>query len=263
MSAVAKLRPEPEAPVLDPLAKLREPFPPHQISRLPKPTKKQTDEVRDDFKKGIRCKECNSWHHPDVVHLDYVGHAALTDRLLDTDPLWSWEPAGYAPDGLPAFDRTGGLWIKLTVCGVTRLGYGAADGKTGGDAVKEIIGDALRNAAMRFGAALDLWHKGDLHPSDDGDTGSPPREPSKAAPKLNAAPTLKERADKLERAMKAAEATPVLRKVYSLASGLCAELDEKDPERLAELEALYERRFDELETAAKPDLGIGADEIPY
>lgn len=34
---------------------------------------------------------------------------------------------------------------------------------SGGDAVKEVIGDALRNAAMRFGAALDLWHKGDLH----------------------------------------------------------------------------------------------------
>jgi hypothetical protein len=29
--------------------------------------------------------------------------------------------------------------------------------------MKERIGDALRNAAMRFGAALDLWHKGDLH----------------------------------------------------------------------------------------------------
>jgi hypothetical protein len=29
--------------------------------------------------------------------------------------------------------------------------------------MKERIGDALRNAGMRFGAALDLWHKGDLH----------------------------------------------------------------------------------------------------
>src|SRR5690606_24225265 len=35
---------------------------------------------------------------------------------------------------------------------------------------KEVIGDALRNAAMRFGAALDLWHKGDLH-ADDGAQG--------------------------------------------------------------------------------------------
>ena len=29
--------------------------------------------------------------------------------------------------------------------------------------MKERIGDALRNAAMRFGAALELWHKGELH----------------------------------------------------------------------------------------------------
>jgi hypothetical protein len=146
-----------------PLALLRKPFEPHHISKLPKPTKAQTDAVKADYKKGIRCKICGSWHHPDVDHLDYVGHAALTDRLLDTDPYWYWEPAGFTPEGLPAHDRNGGLWIKLTVCGITRYGYGAADGKTGGDAVKEIIGDALRNAAMRFGAALDLWHKGDLH----------------------------------------------------------------------------------------------------
>jgi len=33
--------------------------------------------------------------------------------------------------------------------------------------MKELIGDALRNAAMRFGAALDLWHKGgDLYSQD-------------------------------------------------------------------------------------------------
>jgi hypothetical protein len=151
------------------LAKLREPFAPNHISKLPKPTKAQTEAVRADFKKGIRCKECGSWHHPDVVHLDYVGHAALTDRLLDTDPHWSWEPVAFR-DGLPAFDQTGGLWIKLTVCGVTRLGYGHAASKQGvdpGAREKEVIGDALRNAAMRFGAALDLWHKGDLHGDDD------------------------------------------------------------------------------------------------
>lgn len=117
------------------LAKLREPFPEHQISYLPK----------------------------GGVKLAYVGHAALTDRLLEVDPSWAWEPLAYGPDGLPAIDECGGLWIKLTVCGVTRLGYGDAQGKTGGNAMKERIGDALRNAAMRFGAALDLWHKGELH----------------------------------------------------------------------------------------------------
>ena len=119
----------------DKLQDLRKPFPDHQISYLPKGGTK----------------------------LAYVGHAALTDRLLDVDPSWTWEPLAMSPHGLPVMDDIGGMWIRLTVCGVTRLGYGHAGNKQGGDAIKEIIGDALRNAAMRFGAALELWHKGDLH----------------------------------------------------------------------------------------------------
>lgn len=175
MNNVAKLKPDADAPA-DPLAKMREPFPDNQISKLPKETGKQRDQRLEDQKKGVwpkRCGVCGGLHHSNAVHLDYVGHAALTDRLLDVDPHWSWEPMALTAEGLPAFDRSGGLWIKLTICGVTRIGYGCADGKTGGDAVKEIIGDALRNGGMRFGAALDLWHKGVLHepgsPGDDGD----------------------------------------------------------------------------------------------
>lgn len=146
---------------------MREAFPANQISKLPKPTKQQTQEVKDNYKVGIRCDVCGQWHHPKVVHLDYVGHAALTDRLLDCDPNWGWEPLAVGADGYPVIDKDGGMWIKLTVCGVTRLGYGDAQGKTGGDAMKERIGDALRNAAMRFGAALELWHKGNLHEEED------------------------------------------------------------------------------------------------
>lgn len=123
------------ADMSDALQKLRAPFPANQISYLPK----------------------------GGVKLAYVGHAALTDRLLDTDPAWTWEPLSIGANGLPVLDESGGLWIKLNVCGVTRLGYGDAGQKKGGDAMKERIGDALRNAAMRFGAALDLWHKGELH----------------------------------------------------------------------------------------------------
>ena len=126
---------------IDRLLGMRAPFPENQISYLPK----------------------------GGVKLAYVGHAALTDRLLDTDPAWTWEPLALNAQGLPALDDCGGLWIKLTVCGVTRLGYGDAGAKKGGDAMKERIGDALRNAAMRFGAALDLWHKGDLHAHTDDD----------------------------------------------------------------------------------------------
>lgn len=90
------------------------------------------------------------------VQLDYVGHAAVTDRLLSVDPEWNWEPMGVTPEGLPALDREGNLWIRLTIHGHTRLGVG--DGRS----MKEKIGDALRNASMRFGVALDLWSKDEL-----------------------------------------------------------------------------------------------------
>lgn len=145
---------------------LRSPFDAKHISKLPKGTKAQNQCPANE---KVNCKICGGWHHPKVIHLDYVGHAALTDRLLDADSLWNWEPMAFK-DGLPAFDATGGLWIKLTVCGHTRPGYGHAEKseyKEIGSREKEVIGDALRNAAMRFGAALDLWHKGDLHPDED------------------------------------------------------------------------------------------------
>jgi hypothetical protein len=176
-------KPEKPEPVTG-LALLRQPFPANQISKLPKETGKQRDARLADQKNNKwpdKCGVCGGYHHPKAVHLDYVGHAALTDRLLDADPLWTWEPVTFGPNGLPALDSNGGMWIKLTVCGVTRLGYGSADGKSGGDAVKELIGDALRNAAMRFGAALDLWHKGDLHVSDEAE--EPKDEPKREEPK--------------------------------------------------------------------------------
>lgn len=152
------------------LARLREPFEPHQINKLPKPYKR-------DSQPG-NCKECGGWHGLPALHLDYVGHAALTDRLLEVDPEWSWEPLATGPDGLPVFDNFGGLWIRLTICGVTRMGYGDAQGKNGSNAVKEAIGDALRNAGMRFGAALDLWHKGDLHDAKEEQGNLPDSKPA-------------------------------------------------------------------------------------
>lgn len=170
---------------------LRAPFAANHISRLPKESRAQIDERKADRSKGVSCAICGSWHHRNAVHLDYVGHAALTDRLLDADPKWSWEPLAVDEFNLPRFDKSGGLWIKLTVCGVTRLGYGHADSKPNADAgarEKEVIGDALRNAAMRFGAALDLWHKGDLH--GDEETGeiapSAASKPAVAQPKAAA-----------------------------------------------------------------------------
>lgn len=103
------------------------------------------------------------------IQLDYVGHGAVTDRLLEVDPLWTWEPVAFDDAGLPLMERDENgnpisLWIRLTVKGVTRFGVGTCPGNQR-DAEKVLIGDAIRNAAMRFGVALDLWIKG--HAEDD------------------------------------------------------------------------------------------------
>jgi len=159
---------------------LREPFDDNQIGKLPKPLAWQTKKYKEDKSTGGKCMVCGGYHHKDVIHLDYVGHAALTDKLLDCDPKWTWKPVAFTDLGLPAFDQSGGLWIELTVLDVTRYGYGHAAGsewKDIGSREKEVIGDALRNAAMRFGAALDLWHKGDLHADDEGDEMTAPKKP--------------------------------------------------------------------------------------
>ena len=170
------------------LAKLRVPFPEEQINPLPKITcgecsRSRTKVCENPRHSKSKCKECGNYITQAHMHLDYVGHAELTNRLLDVDPLWDWEPLALDQRGLPQFDENGGLWIRLTVCGKTRLGYGDSQGKSGPNAIKEAIGDALRNAAMRFGAALDLWARSDLreaqseHPKtaeDDGRSGGAP-----------------------------------------------------------------------------------------
>ena len=158
------------------LAKLRELFPDHQVGKLAKGSKAQTQCQASEKK---NCPVCGGWHHPKMIHLDYVGHAALTDRLLDADPLWTWEPLAFTQEGLPCFDASGGLWIRLTVCGHSRIGYGhapASEYKEIGSREKEVIGDALRNSAMRFGAALELWHKGELHQKEEDGIQSEPKK---------------------------------------------------------------------------------------
>lgn len=179
--------PQPKtAPQPDPWERLRAPFAPEEIEKLPK-------QLRRNDENKARCEAgsfasadghyCGGWH-PRSVHLDYVGHAGVTMRLNEVDPKWSWTPmhvellpwverlverAAEAGDharvdelirehGAP-LTRDGGMWIRLTVLGVTRTGFGDSQGKTGPNATKEIIGDALRNAAMRFGVGTYLWSK--------------------------------------------------------------------------------------------------------
>lgn len=105
------------------------------------------------------------------------------------DPFWSWEPFALDETGLPSLDTDQfgapvGMWIRLTVCGVTRPGYGSVPSGQH-DAVKILIGDALRNAAQRFGVALAQWQKGDR---DNPAAENPVADPGqRAAPKHQAA----------------------------------------------------------------------------
>lgn len=84
---------------------------------------------------------------------------------------------------------------------------------------------------------------------DDGNAASGPvqrdarPEPKRTEPQ---APSLAQRADRLAATLEGVKTADELEKAYRLASGLCADLDAKDPERLAEINALYERRQDEL-----------------
>lgn len=133
----------------------------------------------------------SEWWSPDpalIAHLPrggtslaYLGHSDTTRALTECDPLWTWEPMGYDDAGQPVVERDGkgnavGLWAWLTVCGVRRPCYGSCDpGKR--DAVKELIGDAIRNGAMRFGVAGSLWSKADR----EGDKPAPAMKRSRKA----------------------------------------------------------------------------------
>ena len=150
---------------------LMKPFDPKLIDKLPRATINA-----DEYKKltKVSCDICGGYHpKASTIHLDYTGHAAVTQRLLEVDPEWNWEPIAIdCSTGAPTMTPEGGMWIKLTILGVTRRGYGNATMKFGpgkpltGDVMKELIGDAIRNGAMRFGVALDDWSKSDLHAVD-------------------------------------------------------------------------------------------------
>ena len=106
-----------------------------------------------------------SWGSP--VYLDYVGHADITKILIEVDPLWNWEPVAWE-HGRPAITERDGiatLWVRLTLLGKTMLGCGSVHA-TKEDLDKELIGDSLRNAAMRFGIALALWSNAEWAETD-------------------------------------------------------------------------------------------------
>ncbi len=91
--------------------------------------------------------------------LTYVGHAGITMRLNEVDPGWWWEPLSYTEQGQPQFAENG-LWMRLHVLGTSRIGFGDP-GRNGNtpNGIKEVIGDGIRNCAMRMGVGTYLWSK--------------------------------------------------------------------------------------------------------
>lgn len=140
---------------------LRKPFPKGTVGLLPKVTCRDCADKRATCQqhRKAQCPTCKNYVSSAHIHIDFVGHAAVTDRL-DTvvgPNDWNWEPMSFTDEGTPRLDRAGNLWIYLTIHGVKKPGVG--DGST---SAKELIGDAIRNAAMRFGVARDLWTKEEL-----------------------------------------------------------------------------------------------------
>jgi hypothetical protein len=114
---------------------------------------KLSDPFSKDGAKG-HCDECGKWHKLPAIHIDYVGHAYVTERLNAVDPAWTLEPSARHADGSPAFiveDGTYGVWARLLLNGVVREEYGE------GNTRKAAWSDVLKRCAMRFGVALDLW----------------------------------------------------------------------------------------------------------
>lgn len=159
---------------------LKKPFEPQELEKLPKQLRKNDDD-RGRCEQGSRYSAdghyCGGWHARSM-HLDYVGHAGITDRLNEVDPLWNWEPFALTPHGTPLCSD-GGMWGRLTVLGMTRIGFGDANGKQGPSATKEMIGDFIRNAAMRFGVATYLWSKSEA--ALEKKLAEEPPEPTRAA----------------------------------------------------------------------------------
>lgn len=182
------------------LGKLRAHFPEEIVGKLPKITCSQCSKGScGEGHKKATCPVCKAWISERHIHIDYIGHADVTDRILDVDPEWAWEPQATDPDPAslkaaidsgnpeivrmviknapPKFERAAngnpvGLWIWLTIGGATKAGVGSCP-VSQMDAEKVLIGDALRNAAMRFGVGTYLWAKGDRQdPAAENPTGA-------------------------------------------------------------------------------------------
>jgi hypothetical protein len=167
------------------LAVLRAPFDPAVVGKLPKVTCRDCSARNRDCTitshEKAWCPTCKTRVSTAHMHVDFVGHAVVTDRLLSVDPEWSWtwgvdDPATGRPSKELSIERTPdgepvALWMALTVGGITKRDVGYVEaGKS--EPMKLLVADALCRAAMRFGVALELWAKNGLE-STEAEPGQP------------------------------------------------------------------------------------------
>lgn len=101
-------------------------------------------------------------------------------------------------------------------------------------------------SAITYGRRYSLLAMTGAAPEDDdGNAASGPRQqPQREEPKP---PTLSERADAFVGILNSVETVADLEKAWAKGSKLCADLDLKDPDKLAAITGLYEARRDDLD----------------
>jgi hypothetical protein len=120
---------------------LRKPFDPKQIGKLPRKTKTGS-----------------------VIYLDYVGHAAVVDRLNTVAPDWALTLDRVVEADGHVLAAVG----TMTIGGKPMTEVGEPTGQnTYGQELQTALGNLIRRAAMRFGLGIDLWSKEELHGSED------------------------------------------------------------------------------------------------
>jgi len=105
-------------------------------------------------------------------------------------------------------------------------------------ALKEAESDAMKRALMTFGNPFGLA----LYDKTQANVASAPPPP------VDPVTTLASRADVVVSALNAAATADDLEKAWGKSAKVCADLDLKDPEKLAAITTLYEARRDELTT---------------
>jgi hypothetical protein len=135
-------------------AALAAPFAEDLIGWKPKPSKAE----RDADARPADCQVCGGWHKPCRVHVPFLGHALVTERLnaVVGPNGWSWTLVDLVRDDRGALQLVVG---EMTVLGHTKGPEVGAPGDLPagpGDAFKGAISDYISQAAARFGVGLYL-----------------------------------------------------------------------------------------------------------